>query len=101
MSTDRDAEIREIKLKIENLLVAAHVSALPQEATVAYLKELQALRPRYPMSIAMGKLDRLSAAVTVILGAPAGVAAWFDLSWIALVLGWAAGTLAGPLRMDC
>jgi hypothetical protein len=46
MSTDRDAEIREIKLKIENLLVAAHVSALPQEATVAYLKELQALRQR-------------------------------------------------------
>ena len=46
MADDRDAEIREIKLKIENLLVAASVSGLPQEATVAYLKELQALRQR-------------------------------------------------------
>ena len=35
-----------MKLKIENLLVAANVSGLPQEATVAYLKELQALRQR-------------------------------------------------------
>ncbi len=43
---DRDAEIREIKLKIENLLVAANYPRLPQEATVAYLKELQVLRQR-------------------------------------------------------
>ena len=41
MADDRDAEIREIKLKIDNLLVAAHYRGLPQAATVAYLKELQ------------------------------------------------------------
>ena len=46
MADDRDAEIREIKLKIENLLVAANYPQLPQEATVAYLKELQVLRQR-------------------------------------------------------
>ena len=46
MMTDSDAEIREIKLKIENLLVAANVSGLPREATVAYLKELRVLRQR-------------------------------------------------------
>ncbi len=46
MTEDRDAEIRKIKLKIENLLVAANFSCLPQEATVAYLKELQTLRQR-------------------------------------------------------
>ena len=46
MANERDAEIREIKLKIENLLVAANCSGLPQEATVAYLKELQVLRQR-------------------------------------------------------
>ena len=46
MIDDREAEIREIKLKIENLLVAAGQPQLPQEATVAYLKELQVLRQR-------------------------------------------------------
>ena len=44
MAEDRKAEIREIKLKVENLLVAANYSVLPQAATVAYLKELQTLR---------------------------------------------------------
>ena len=43
---DPEAEIREIKLKIENLLVAASYRQLPQEATVAYLKELRVLRQR-------------------------------------------------------
>ena len=46
MADDRDDEIREIKLKIENLLVAANDSGIPQAATVAYLKELQVLRQR-------------------------------------------------------
>ena len=46
MMDDRDAEIREIKLKIENLLVAANYRQLPQEATVEYLKELRVLRQR-------------------------------------------------------
>ena len=46
MADDRDDEIREIKLKIENLLVAANYSGIPQAATVAYLKELQVLRQR-------------------------------------------------------
>jgi len=46
MADDREAEIRKIKLKIENLLVAANYSGLPQAATVAYLKELQTLRQR-------------------------------------------------------
>jgi hypothetical protein len=46
MANERDAEIREIKLKIENLLVAANYPQLPQDATVAYLKELQVLRQR-------------------------------------------------------
>lgn len=46
MADDPEAEIREIKLKIENLLVAANYSGLPQAATVAYLKELQTLRQR-------------------------------------------------------
>jgi hypothetical protein len=46
MMDDRDAEIREIKLKIENLIVAANTPFLPQAATVAYLKELQVLRQR-------------------------------------------------------
>ena len=46
MADDREAEIRNIKLKIENLWVAANYSVLPQAATVAYLKELQTLRQR-------------------------------------------------------
>ena len=46
MADDRDAEIEAIKLKIDNLLVAAHYRGLPQEATVAYLKELRVLRQR-------------------------------------------------------
>ena len=46
MADDREAEIRDIKLKIENLRVAANYSVLPQAATVAYLKELQTLRQR-------------------------------------------------------
>ena len=46
MMDDRDAEIRETKLKIENLLVAADFPQLRQEATIAYLKELQVLRQR-------------------------------------------------------
>ena len=46
MADDRDAEIEALKLKIDNLLVAAHYRGLPQAATVAYLKELQVLRQR-------------------------------------------------------
>ena len=46
MADDRDAEIEAIKLKIDNLLVAAHYRGLPQEATVVYLKELRVLRQR-------------------------------------------------------
>ena len=46
MANDREEEIREIKLKIENLLVAANYSGLPRAATVAYLKELDTLRQR-------------------------------------------------------
>ncbi len=41
-----DNEIREIKLKIENLLIAANYRELPQEATISYLKEVQKLRLR-------------------------------------------------------
>ena len=48
----------------------------------------------------MSKLDRLSAAITVILGVLGGVAAWFEFAWIALVLGWAGGTLAGAFRIE-
>ena len=48
----------------------------------------------------MSKLDRISAAVTVILGALGGAAAWFEFSWIALVLGWGGGTLAGAFRVE-
>ena len=44
MGEDTDADIREIKLKIENLLVAARYRHVPQQVTVAYLKELQILR---------------------------------------------------------
>lgn len=46
MADDRDAEIEAVKLKIANLLVAAHYRGLPQEATVVYLKELRVLRQR-------------------------------------------------------
>ena len=46
MTDDRDAEIEALKLKIDNLLVAAHYRGLPQAATVTYLKELQVLRQR-------------------------------------------------------
>ena len=45
MNHDREADIRELKLKIENLL-AADFPQLRQEATIAYLKELQVLRQR-------------------------------------------------------
>ena len=48
----------------------------------------------------MGKLEWISAAITVILGALGAAAAWFDFSWIALVLGWAGGTLAGTFRLE-
>ena len=46
MADDRDTEIAAIKLKIENLIVAAHYRGLPQAATVEYLKELRVLRQR-------------------------------------------------------
>jgi hypothetical protein len=46
MADDKEAEIREIKLKIENLLIAANYRGLPQEATISYLKEVQKLRLR-------------------------------------------------------
>ena len=46
MADDRDAEIEAVKLKIANLLVAAHYRGLPQAATVEYLKELRVLRQR-------------------------------------------------------
>ena len=41
-----EAEIRDIKLMIENLLVAAHYSGIPQGATATYLREVQVLRAR-------------------------------------------------------
>lgn len=44
MPHDPEAEIREIQLKIENLLRAAGYRGLPQEATISYLKEIQRLR---------------------------------------------------------
>ena len=46
MSDDTDAEIEALKLRIDNLVVAAHYRGLPQSATVTYLKELQVLRQR-------------------------------------------------------
>jgi hypothetical protein len=46
MADDQEAEIREIKLKIANLLLAASYRGLPQEATISYLKEVQKLRVR-------------------------------------------------------
>ena len=46
MADDREVEIREIRLKIENLLTAANYRGLPQEATISYLKEVQKLRLR-------------------------------------------------------
>lgn len=52
------------------------------------------------MGVAMSKLDRISAAITVILGALGGAAAWFEFAWIALVLGWAGGTVAGAFRVE-
>ena len=39
-----EAEIREIELRIENLLLAASYRDVPKEVTVTYLKELQRLR---------------------------------------------------------
>lgn len=44
MSDDKEAEIREIELRIENLLLAAGYRHVPQDVTVTYLKELQRLR---------------------------------------------------------
>ena len=44
MGEDMEAEIREIRLKIANLLVAARYRHVPQQATIAYLKELRVLR---------------------------------------------------------
>ena len=44
MGQDTDAEIREIKLTIANLLVAARYRHVPQTVTITYLKELQVLR---------------------------------------------------------
>ena len=46
MADPRDTEIEAIKLKIENLLVAANYRGLPQAATVEYLKELRVLKQR-------------------------------------------------------
>ena len=46
MANERDAEIEVIKLKIDNLLVAANYQGLPQAATVAYFREVQTLRHR-------------------------------------------------------
>jgi hypothetical protein len=46
MDDASQAEIRELKLKIENLLLAASYRGLPQEATISYLKEVQTLRLR-------------------------------------------------------
>ena len=46
MADASEAEIREIRLKIENLLKAANYRGLPQEATISYLKEVQKLRLR-------------------------------------------------------
>lgn len=46
MPNNTEAEIREIRLKIENLVTAAGYCGLPQEATTSYLKEVQKLRLR-------------------------------------------------------
>ena len=44
MGEDTGAAIRELKLTIENLLVAARYRHVPQTVTITYLKELQVLR---------------------------------------------------------
>ena len=46
MANEHDAEIEVIKLKIDNLLVAANYQGLPPAATVAYFREVQVLRHR-------------------------------------------------------
>jgi hypothetical protein len=53
-----------------------------------------------PRVTVMSKLDRVTAAVAVVLGGLGGAAAWFDFSWITLVLGWAGGILAGGFRIE-
>lgn len=46
MANEQDAEIEAIKLKIDNLLVAAGYRGLPHAATVTYFREVQVLRHR-------------------------------------------------------
>ena len=46
MADDKEREIRELQVKIENLLTAVSYRGLPQEATISYLKEVQKLRLR-------------------------------------------------------
>ena len=48
----------------------------------------------------MTRLEKISAAITVVLVALGSAAAWLEFSWIALVLGWAGGTLAGAFRIE-
>ena len=44
MADDKEAEIRELELRIDNLRLAASYRGVPQDVTVTYLKELQRLR---------------------------------------------------------
>ena len=46
MDAETDAETREIRLTIANLLVAARYRHVPQQVTITYLRELQVLRQR-------------------------------------------------------
>jgi hypothetical protein len=45
-SIDAETEVREIRLKIENLRVAVSYHNLPQQVKMIYLKELQTLMQR-------------------------------------------------------
>ena len=46
MADYREAEIREIKLKVENLLHAARRPSEPQQVGMGYLQEVRKLRLR-------------------------------------------------------
>ena len=41
MADDKEAEIRDLELRIENLLLAAGYRDVPQNVTITYLKEVQ------------------------------------------------------------
>jgi hypothetical protein len=46
----------------------------------------------------MTRLEKISSAITVVLVALGSAAAW--LEFLALMLGWAGGTLAGAFRIE-